>query len=52
MATDEIDSAYTTLLNLLDEAGHGDDCIFRCLNVNTCESDHGCPMCADDDGEA
>lgn len=37
--------AYDGLSTALDEAGHGDDCVLRCIENPDCDVTHYCDQC-------
>lgn len=47
----DLNDAYSALKDRLDDEGHDDDCVWRCLR-NDCHGDHGCNKCTDEDFEA
>jgi hypothetical protein len=42
--------AYDNLEKALDEAGHGPDCVLRCIENPTHDYVHECSVCGDDEG--
>lgn len=47
MSDDPLGEAYQVLRVLLDEGGHEDTCVLRCLREE-CEDDHHCCACTDE----
>lgn len=35
--------------DMLDDDGHGSDCVLRCFSGDECVIDHACEICGDDE---